>query len=98
MPNENSVGLTYDTNISDILVAGNFNFDMLQSPSRRKIGTICQQYSLHSLMIESTHFTKSTSSLIDLFLKSDTQYILLSGMGVPFLEQNIRYYCPIYCV
>ena len=24
--------------------------------------------------------------------------ILLNGVGEPFLEQNIRYHCPIYCV
>ena len=95
---ENSVGLAYDTNISDIFVTGDFNLDMLQSASKRKIESLCQQYSLHSLITESTHFTESTSSLIDLFLTSDTQNILLSGVGVPFLEQNIRYHCPIYCV
>ena len=69
---ENSVGLAYDTNISDIFVTGDFNLDMLQSPSKRKIESLCQQYSLHSLITVSTHFTESTSSLIDLFLTSDT--------------------------
>ena len=27
-----------------------------------------------------------------------TKDVLLSGVGEPFLEQNIRYHCPIYCV
>lgn len=95
---ENSIGLAYDTNISNILVTGDFNLDMLQSAPKRKVETLCQQYSLHSLITESTHFTESTSSLIDLFLSSETHNILLSGVGVPFLEQNVRYHCPIYCV
>ena len=37
-------------------------------------------------------------SIIDLFLVSSKNRVLLSGVGEPFLDQNIRYHCPIYCV
>ena len=37
-------------------------------------------------------------SIIDLFLVSNKNRVLLSGVGEPFLDQNIRYHCPIYCV
>ena len=35
--NKNSVGLAYDTNISDILVTGDFNLDMLHLPQSVKL-------------------------------------------------------------
>ena len=72
---------------------------MLKQCSNRKINDICLQFNLEQLINEPTHYTESSSSIIDLFLsskKKDT--ILLSGVGEPFLEQNIRYHCPIYCV
>ena len=34
---------------------------------------------------------------MNLFLATDSN-ILLNGVGEPFLEQNVRYHCPIYCV
>ena len=36
--------------------------------------------------------------MIDLILTSNRNSIILSGVGEPFLEQNIRYHCPVYCV
>ena len=39
-----------------------------------------------------------SSSLIDLIFTSNRHTILLSGVGEPFLEQNIRYHCPVFCV
>ncbi|MCG8096969.1 MAG: hypothetical protein JAZ17_25655, partial [Candidatus Thiodiazotropha endolucinida] len=59
---------------------------------------ICQQFSLHQLIDEPTHFTESFSSILDLFLTGNKNNVLLSGVGEPFLGQNIRYHCPIYCV
>ena len=46
----------------------------------------------------STHFTENSSSTIDLILISNKNSIILSDVGEPFLEQNVRYHCPIYCV
>lgn len=95
---ENSIGLANDTNIQDILVTGDFNLDILKQNTNRKISNICQYFGLTSLITEPTHFTETSSSLIDLFLTSNKTNVLLSGVGEPFLEQNIRYHCPIYCV
>ena len=44
-----------------------------------------------------TNFTETSSSIIDLFVTANGN-VLLSGVGEPFLEQNICYHCPIYCV
>ena len=55
-------------------------------------------YNLSNIISEPTHFTESSSSLIDLFLVTNKNHILLSGVGEPFLDQNIRFHCQIYCV
>ena len=44
-----------------------------------------------------TNFTETSSTIIDLFLTANNNAVL-SGVGEPFLEQNVRYHCPIYCV
>ena len=48
--------------------------------------------------MEPTHFTEHSSSIIDLTLASNKNNILLSGVGDPFLDQNVRYHCPVYFV
>lgn len=95
---ENSVGLAIDTNIENILITGDFNLDMRTDRSSRKISDICQQYSLSQIISEPTHFTETSSSLIDLILTTNTRHVLLSGVGDPFLDQSVRYHCPVYCV
>ena len=95
---ENSIGLAYDTNIQNVLVTGDFIFDMLKDNSSSKVLNICQYFGLENLIKEPTHFTEHSSSLIDLFLTSDKNNVLLSAVGEPILDQNIRFHCPIYCV
>ena len=95
---ETSIGLAFDTTINDVIVVSNFNLDMQKLTSSRKIETFCQMYNLFNIISDPTHFTESTSSLIDLFLVTNKNHILLSGVGEPFLDQNIRFHCPIYCV
>ena len=90
---ETSIGLAFDTTINDVIVVGDYNLDMLKLTSSRKIETLCQMYNLSDIISEPTHFTESSSSLIDLFLVTNK-----SGIGEPFLDQNIRFHCPIYCV
>ncbi|MCG8033360.1 MAG: reverse transcriptase family protein, partial [Candidatus Thiodiazotropha taylori] len=43
-----------------------------------------------------THFTEHSHSLIDLFIDSNKNRVIYSGVGDPFLQQDIRYHCPIY--
>ncbi|MEW8548237.1 MAG: endonuclease/exonuclease/phosphatase family protein, partial [Candidatus Thiodiazotropha sp.] len=95
---ENSIGLAYDTNINNILITGDFNLDTLKPASSRKVETLCQQFNLHNLINEPTHFTESSSSIIDLMLTSNKHGVMLSGVGEPCLEQAVRYHCPIFCI
>ncbi|MEW8548321.1 MAG: endonuclease/exonuclease/phosphatase family protein, partial [Candidatus Thiodiazotropha sp.] len=95
---ENSIGLATDTNIQDILIMGDFNLDITKQLPCRKINNICQYFGLDQLISESTHFTETSSSVIDLIFTSNKNNIFLSGIGDPFLQQNIRYHCPVYCI
>ena len=94
---EDSIGLAFDTNIQNSLITGDFNLDLLKDTSKRKIADLCQHFNLKQLINDPTNFTETSSSIIDLFFTANDN-ILLSGVGEPFLEQNIRYHCPIYCV
>ena len=95
---EDSIGLAFDTNISNITITGDFNFDISKQASCRKINDLCQQFNLEQIITEPTNYTENSMSIIDLFLVSNKNRVLLSGVGEPFLDQNIRYHCPIYCV
>ena len=95
---EDSIGLAYETNISNILITGDFNLDILKENSSRKVRDLCQQFNLEQIINEPTHFTENSSSLIDLILTSNRNTILLSSVGEPFLEQNVRYHCPVVSV
>ena len=95
---ENSIGLANDTNIHDILITGDFNFVILKPNTLTKINYLCQYFGLKQLIKETTHYTETSSSAIDLFLTYNSKIIFLIGVGDPFLEHNIRYHCLIFCL
>ena len=43
-----------------------------------------------------TNFTEHSATLIDILLVNNKNHLLLSGVGDPFLNQQLRYHCPIY--
>ena len=47
---EKAVGFAYDTNISDILIVGDFDLDMQKPVPGRKVDNLCQQFNLHNLI------------------------------------------------
>ena len=95
---EDSIGLAFDTNVPNITITGDFNLDVSKHASYRKINDLYQHFNLEQIITEPTHYTENSDSIIDLFLVSNKNRVLLSGVGEPFLDQNIRYHCPIYCV
>ena len=62
------------------------------------VESILQQYNLSQMIQDPTHFTESSESLIDLYMVSSPDTVLECGVGEPFLDQAVRYHCPIYCV
>ena len=52
---------------------------------------------MHQLLSDPSHFiTEHSSSLLDLILVSNKEHLILHGVGDPFLDQQLRYHCPIY--
>ena len=93
---EESISLAVDTGTSDIIITGDFNFNVLNSQTKKKIDPLCTQFSLHQLLTDPSHFTEHSSSLIDLILVSNKEHLILHGVCDPFLDQQLRYHCPIY--
>jgi hypothetical protein len=50
------------------------------------------QYSLQQLVEDPTNFTEHSSSLIDLILANDVNFVPYGGVGPPLLYQ-VRYHC-----
>lgn len=69
---------------------------MLNVQSSTKIKDLCEQQSLKQTIDEPTHFTDHSSSLLDIILTNNIDHLIFSGVGDPFLTQEIRYHCPIY--
>ena len=95
---EDSVSLAVDTGIKDIVITGDFNLNYLNNTSTRKIDSLCMQFSLYQSISQPTHFTEHSSSLIDIILVSNKENLILSGVADPFLNQDVRFHCPIYGV
>ena len=94
---QDSIALAVDTQIKDIVVTGDFNLDWLKPASRLKIDNICMHFGLSQIISEPTNYTESSQSIIDLLFVSSPNLVSISGVGEPFLDQNIRYHCPVFC-
>ena len=94
---EESLQLAVDTGIDDIIITGDFNYDMLKPTTNRIVSSLCHQFGLQQIIEEPTHFTENSSSLIDIILVSNASKIVLSNVSDPYLNQNLRYHCPVLC-
>ena len=93
---EDFIALAVDTGISEIIITGDLNLNFLSSPTRRKIEALCTQFMLFQSITQPTHFTETSSSLIDVILVSNKDHLVISGVGDPFLHQELRYHCPVF--
>ena len=69
---------------------------MLNPLTARKIESFCTQFSLYQSINQPTHFTETSSSILDILLVSNKNNLIISGVSDPFLGQELRYHCPIY--
>ena len=86
---EDSIGFAADSGISEIIVTGDFNLNLFNPATSRKIHLL--YYSLFQSIDKPTHFAENSSSLIDLLLTmdKDKDYLIHSGTGDPFLNQEV---------
>ena len=91
-----SIHLAVDTGIDNIIITGDFNLNINSQTTFNKVSSICREFSLTQTISEPTHFTESSQSIIDLIFTSKTDLIHNSGVGDPFLQQELRYHCPVF--
>ena len=89
-----SIDRAHNTNITDLIILGDFNYNMLTNDNN-KIRDTMLHYNLSQVIKDATHFTENSSSLIDLILLRNTANMLTSGVIDNFLTEQIRYHCPI---
>ena len=58
---EDSLNLAVDTGIQDIIVTGDFNFNLFNQQTLRKKESLCNQFAYHQCIDEATHFTETSS-------------------------------------
>ena len=93
---EDSIHLAVDTGINDIIITGDFNYNMFNAHTSSKIKIICEQFSFTQTIDIPTHFTESSTSQIDIMLTNNETHMVYSGVGDPFLNQEIRFHCPVF--
>ena len=89
-----SIDRAYNTHIADVIILGDFNYNMLQD-NNNKMKELIQAYNMKQLISDPTHFTEISSSLIDLILVRNSPNILTSGVADTFIPGLPRYHCPI---
>ena len=95
---EDSINLAIDTGIKNIIITGDFNYNMLVPNTERKVKDMCLQFSLTQLITEPTNYTEISNSLIDLILVNNHSSVVDSGVANPFLDQPERFHCPVYII
>jgi hypothetical protein len=71
-----------DNSVDYVMATGDFNENHLNS-SNSKIKSLLAQFSLNQLIDTPTHFTEHSSSLIDLFMTDNVNYVTYCGVGPP---------------
>ena len=93
---EDSIHLTVETGINDIIITGDFNYNMPNAHTSNKIKSICEQFSLTQTIDNPTRFTEHSSSLVGIILTNNETNMVYSAVGDPFLNQEIRFHCPVF--
>ena len=57
---ESSLDLAYDTDTSNIIITGDFNYNYLNTADQRKATSLFEPYGLVQLIDEPTHYTQSS--------------------------------------
>ena len=95
---EDSIDLAINTNITDVIITGDFNFNTMNENHFRKVQALCNQFNLFQCIDEPTHFTENAMSTIDLLFVTNKNSILTTGVGEPCLDLSMRYHCPVFGV
>ena len=90
---EESIHRACNTNTTDIIITGDFKFDI--SKPQNKISELTHEFNLTQLITEPTHYTETSSTIIDIILVRNNTKVLCSGVADPFIPEQFRYQYPI---
>ena len=93
---EDSIHRAVATGINDIIITGDFNYNMLNAHTSNKIKSICEQFSFTQTRDSPAHFTEHYSSLIDIIVTNKETHVVYCRVGDSFLNQEIRFHCPVF--
>ena len=65
-------------------------------PWSRKIDSLRSQFAFYQSIDQPTHYTENSASLLDIILVHNKDSLVFSGVGDPFLGQDLRYHCPVF--
>ena len=82
---EDSIGLAMDSNITDVIITGDFNLNVMKESQFRKVESLCNEFNMTQCIDEPTHFTENSISTIDLLFVTNKESILTTGVGEPCL-------------
>ena len=91
-----SIHLAIDSGIQNIIFTGDFNLNIYNTLSNRKVNNICRNLSLTQHISDPTHYTESSQSTIDLIFSNNPDILLQVGVCDPVLDQDVRFHCPVY--
>ena len=94
---EQSLDQAFDKSYDNIIVTGDFNMHFLSQASD-KIKNLIASYSAHQLIDTPTHFTETSSSLIDLIFVKNKNQLISSFVADPFIPELTRFHCPVVAV
>lgn len=91
---ELSLDLAYNTNITNIIITGDFNANLFVSNSiSNRVLDMFRMYGMSQcISTEPTHFTEHSSSLLDIIAISSPNILAESSVGECFLGQYSRYH------
>ena len=87
-----SIDRACNTNTIDIIITGDFNFDI--SKPQNKISELTHEFILTQLITEPTHYTETSSSIIDIIIVRNNTTFLCSGVADFFIPEQVLYHCP----
>ena len=90
-----SVDRAKNTNISDIILVGDLNNDLLTPSKCKHLKELIANYDFTQLINESTHFTEQSSTLIDVIITSNPNIVVASEVCDPFVPNRMRFHCPV---
>jgi hypothetical protein len=77
-----------DDSIDYVIVTGDFNDNQLDV-NNVNMRNISMQYNLQQLVEDPTNFTEHSSSLIDLILTNDVNFVPFAGVGPPLVSPSL---------